>query len=80
MISDESMLYDVDNFGVVENINKAIQRSLQTIKCSVSVIGRLVDESDFKKDFVEYRATVEDISKTNVEKCAQLDGVQLKFK
>lgn len=74
------MLFEVDGFGVVDDINKAIQDLLQKIKCSVSVIGQVVGETDFKKDYVEYKSAIEIILKNDLKKCVQVDGLQSKFK
>lgn len=73
------MLLDADDFGEVDNINNGIHSLLQTIKCSVSVVGQVVGETDFKKDYVEFKAAAEAILNGEVQKCVQADGLQLKF-
>lgn len=67
------------DFNLVDSIDKAIQSLLQKVKCSVSVIGQVLGETDFKKDYIEYKASVEDIFQNDLAKCAQEDGIQLKF-
>lgn len=79
-IDDDSLLLEVDEFGVVDDINKAIQNLLLKIKCSVSVIGEVIGETDLKKDYVEYKEAVELIFKNDLKQCAQAASIQLKFK
>lgn len=70
----------MDNFGVIDDFNQALQGLLQKVKCSVSVIGKVLSETDLKKDYLEYKSAVENIVSTDLKKCAHTDGVELKFK
>lgn len=79
-INDDSLFVDVDEFGVVDEINKAIQSLLEKVKCSVTVIGQVIEESDLKTDFIKYKSTVEVIIKNDLQKCAKLDSIESKFK
>lgn len=79
-INEDSMLIDVDNFGVIGDFNEAIQSILEKVKCSVPVIGRVIQESDLKEDYLEYKSAVENILKNDLPKCAQLDSVESKLK
>lgn len=64
---DESISFDVANFGLLEGMVKAF-------KCSASVIGHVIDESDLdlKTDYVEYTASFEarlaDLEQCDTEK------------
>jgi len=79
-IDDGLMLIDVDEFGVVEDINAAIQGLLEKVKCSVSVIGQVLQETDLKTDYLEYKSAVESILKGDLQKCAELEGLESKLK
>lgn len=74
------MLFEVDDFGVVDDINKALQGLLQKVKCSVSVISKVLGEADLKKDYLEYKLAVENLVKNDLKQCVQADGLELKFK
>lgn len=80
MNDDDSMLIDVDDFSVVDDINNVIQNLLEKVKCSISVIGQVINETDLKKDYVEYKSAVEIILKNDLKKCAELDGLESKLK
>lgn len=77
-INEDAML--IDEFGVVEDIQEAIQNILEKVKCSVSVIGQVIQESDLKEDYLEYKSAVESILQNDLPKCAQLESVESKLK
>lgn len=79
-ISEDAMLIDVDDFGVVEDIQEAIQNIIEKVKCSVSVIGQVIQDSDLKQDYLEYKSAVENVLQNDLPKCAELDSVQSKLK
>lgn len=71
------MLMDVDDISTVDSI---IQSLLEKVKCSVSVIGEVINETDLKKDYDAYKSAVENILKNDLKKCADLDGAESKLK
>lgn len=79
-ISEDAMLIDVDDFGVVEDIQEAIQNIIEKVKCSVSVIGQVIQDSDLKQDYLEYKSAVENVLQNDLPKCAELDSVESKLK
>lgn len=50
-------------FGIIDEITKTIDGFLKTVVCSLDVIGKMVKETDFNKDYEKLKAAIEALSK-----------------
>lgn len=65
--------------GIIDEITKTIDGFLKTVVCSLDVIGNLVKETDFNKDYEKFRAAMEALVK-EVETCMNGKGLKGKVK
>lgn len=70
---------DDDIFGVMDEIQKRIAMFAKSVKCVLSISGRLIGESDLKKEFEEFKMLVDGIIKTYLKKCAEMKDVEEKI-
>lgn len=66
-------------FGIMDEIKKQIDLMMKTLKCTKMVISKEVSGTDFKKDFDEFKATVDNILKNDSKKCATMKSLKEKF-
>lgn len=60
-------------FGIFESITKKIDDFFKMVTCSLDVIGNVVKETDFKKDYEKFKAAVEAVFKDDLKMCMQSD-------
>lgn len=68
-------------FGIIDEITKKIDGFFKTVVCSLNVIGDVVKETDFKKDYEKFKAAVEAVVKHDVKMCMEKNlGLKEKVK
>lgn len=77
-------LFELDDeplvaFGIMDEIKKQIDMLLKTMKCAKMVIGEEVDGTDFKQDYEEFKAIVDNIFKHDTKKCGEMKSLKEKF-
>lgn len=79
MIEEES--FGPITFGIIESISKSIDEFFKAVNCSLDVIGNVVNGTDFKKDFEEFKAAVIAVLKNDLRVCKDSDvGLKAKLK
>lgn len=55
--------------GVIDEISQKIDDFFKKVVCSLNVIGDVVKETDFKKDYEKFKAAVEAVVKHDAKMC-----------
>lgn len=83
-IDDESHFLNEESFGpitfgIIDSITKSLDDFFKKVTCSLDVIGDVVKETDFKKDYEKFKAAVESVIRNEWQMCKE-SNVDLKQK
>lgn len=67
-------------FGLVDAIKKKFYEMVNTIRCSVGVIGEVIGEGELKNVYENFKYNVTELLRTDVQQCAKAKGLTRKLK
>lgn len=67
-------------FGIIDEITKKFDGFFKYVVCSLNVIGDVVKETDFKKDYEKFKAAVEGVIKKDMKMCMDSKDFKAKVK
>lgn len=73
-------IHDELTFGLTDTVTKILQALLRKAQCSLKAIQQLVLDSDLLDIFKEFKDDVENVLKTDAQKCLQVEGLAPKLK
>lgn len=66
-------------FNIMDDIKHQVEMMVKRVKCAIALTGQLIGESDLKREYEEFKTTVDNIMMNEMVKCAQKDDLKERF-